>query len=267
MRYSFMTFSCPELAWGQVLEVAARFGYDGVEPRAQADHAHGIETTASAAQRAAVRQQADEAGIAVACLATSCRYVIPDAAERAAMLETSRAHIDLARDVGAPCMRVFGGSIPEGMSREEATALVADCLAELAPHAADAGVTLCVETHDSWCDANDLRTAIDRVGEPSIRVNWDVMHPYRAGMAIDEAFAALEPHIRHCHVHDGRPKAEGGGLCPIGEGFVDHGRAIELLAGIGFEGYLSGEWINWEPWESHLPRELAAMKALETGAS
>jgi hypothetical protein len=26
---------------------------------------------------------------------------------------------------------------------------------------------------------------------------------------------------------------------------------------------LSGEWINWEPYEVHLPRELAAMHELE----
>ena len=28
-------------------------------------------------------------------------------------------------------------------------------------------------------------------------------------------------------------------------------------------GYLSGEWIGWEPYAVHLPRELAAMRAYE----
>ncbi len=264
MRYSFMTFSCPELDWGQVLATARRFGYDGVEPRAQANHAPGIETTASADGRAAIRQRAADAGIAISCLATSCRYAMADEAELEQMMEDSRALIDLARDIGAPCMRVFGGGIAEGMSREDAVTQVADCLAQLAPQAAEAGVTLCVETHDSWCDANDLARVIERVGHPSVQVNWDIMHPYRAGMAIDEAFAAIGPYVRHCHFHDGKPKDEGGGLCPIGEGFVDHRRAIELLTGIGFEGHLSGEWINWEAWETHLPRELAAMKGYES---
>ena len=82
-------------------------------------------------------------------------------------------------------------------------------------------------------------------------------------MSIDEAFAAIGPFARHCHFHDGKPKDEGGGLCPIGEGYVDHRRAVELLADSGFEGHLSGEWINWEPWEAHLPRELATMRGYE----
>ena len=40
-------------------------------------------------------------------------------------------------------------------------------------------------------------------------------------------------------------------------------KAVELLASAGFTGYLSGEWIDWEPYDVHLPRELAAMKGLE----
>jgi sugar phosphate isomerase/epimerase len=263
MKYCFMTFSCPELEWERVLATAKRFGYDGVEPRAQAKHAHGVETTATAEERAAIRQQAAEAGVAIACLATSCRYTAADKGELEQMMEQSRALIALAGDIGAPCMRVFGGSIPAGMSREDATAQVADCLAALAEDAAAANVVLCAETHDSWCDANDLARVIERVDHPNVQVNWDIMHPYRAGMAIDEAFAALEPYIRHIHFHDGKPKEEGGGLCPIGEGFVDHRRAVELLAGIGYTGHLSGEWINWEPWEAHLPRELATMRGYE----
>ena len=261
MKFSFMTFSCPELTWSEVLETASRFGYDGVEPRAQAKHAHGIEVAASADQRATVRQAAADAGIEISCLATSCRYALAAPAERESMLAESRALIALAHDIGAPCMRVFGGGIPEGMSRDEATAVVADALAALAPDAEAAGVTLCVETHDSWCNANDLARVIQRVGHANVQVNWDIMHPYRAGMSVDEAFAALRPHVRHCHFHDGRQTEKGLELCPVGEGVVDHRRAVELLEGVGFAGHMSGEWIGWEPWETHLPRELAAMRS------
>jgi hypothetical protein len=38
---------------------------------------------------------------------------------------------------------------------------------------------------------------------------------------------------------------------------------IELLVGTGYDGYLSGEWINWDPWQVHLPRELRALKQIE----
>ena len=97
MKFSFMTFSCPDLTWGEVLGVAKRFGYDGVEPRAQAKHAHGIETTSSPGQRAALRRMAEDAGIAVACLATSCSYTAPTPGELSRMMADSRALIALAQ--------------------------------------------------------------------------------------------------------------------------------------------------------------------------
>lgn len=262
MKFSFMTFSCPELGWGDVLRVARDFGYDGVEPRAQAKHAHGIEVGASAGQRAAIRRMAQDAGVAIACLATSCSYTAADPAALSRTMDDSRALIALAHDIGAPAMRVFGGTIPQGMSREHAARQLAECLAKLAPEAQDAGVTLCVETHDSWCNANDLARVIREVGHANVAANWDIMHPVNAaGMTVDEAFAALRPYVRHVHFHDGRRNAKGGlDLCPIGQGIVDHRRAVQLLRSIGYQGYLSGEWIAWEPWQAHLPRELATMR-------
>ena len=50
-------------------------------------------------------------------------------------------------------------------------------------------------------------------------------------------------------------------------GIVDHKRALELLKEMGYEGYISGEWIQWEPAEVHLPRELATLKRLEAEIS
>jgi hypothetical protein len=38
---------------------------------------------------------------------------------------------------------------------------------------------------------------------------------------------------------------------------------VQLLRAAGYDGYLSGEWIDWEPCEVHLPRELATMRVYE----
>ncbi|MBI2437911.1 MAG: hypothetical protein HYV36_03760, partial [Lentisphaerae bacterium] len=58
MKYSFMSFSCPQLTFVQLLATAKRFGYDGVEPRIDAEHRHGVETAASAAQRQEIKKLA-----------------------------------------------------------------------------------------------------------------------------------------------------------------------------------------------------------------
>jgi len=100
-----------------------------------------------------------------------------------------------------------------------------------------------------------------RVDHPAIRVNWDIMHPVRVEqVAMADAYATLKPWISHCHFHDGATTDGKLAMVPIGEGIIDHETALKLLEADRFAGYMSGEWINWQPYAEHLPRELATMK-------
>ena len=119
MKYAFMSFSCPDLTLAELLTLAGKLGYDGIEPRLAARHQHGIETAIGAAQRRAIRQQVAEGDIALACLATSCKYADPQTVA-ANVAETQRC-IDLAGDLGCPRLRVFGGALPAGVSRAQGT--------------------------------------------------------------------------------------------------------------------------------------------------
>ena len=175
--------------------------------------------------------------------------------------------IDLAADVGAGRIRVFGGTLAKDQKREDAIRIVADALRAVADHAKGRGVTVCMETHDSWCLPEDVAAVMQRVNHPAIAVNWDIMHPVLVcKVTMDQAFETLKPWIRHLHIHDGTLGSTQ--LVPIGNGGIDHRCAVELLLPIPYEGYLSGEWINWsDPYEMHLPRELATMKSYERAAA
>jgi sugar phosphate isomerase/epimerase len=255
-----MSFSTPELTLAEMLEVARRYGYDGIEPRLDAKHAHGIERQTTPAQRAAIRQQVAASGISLACLATSLTYADPQ--QRDETLRQTHECIDLAGDLGVPVIRVFGGMIPQGVSREQAIDLVVTSLRSAAQHAAERKVIIAMETHDDWCDPAHVATVMERVAHPAIAVNWDIMHPVRMGKAtIDQSFNALRRWIRHLHLHDGTGKDVT--LAPIGTGDYDHRRTLELLKTIRYDGYLSGEWIGWEPYATHLPRELVTLKGYE----
>lgn len=265
MKYSFMSFSCPQLTFAQLLATAKRFGYDGVEPRIDAEHRHGVETTASAGQRKKFKKEALSQGIAISCIATSCTYANPEITKQ--NVEYTRKCIDLAADVGAGRIRVFGGQLAKDQQQTDAIKIVAEALRLVADRAGARGVTICMETHDSWCRPADVAAVMQAVSHPAIAANWDIMHPVRVHQTpIDEAFTTLKPWIRHLHIHDG--KAGSTELMPIGQGAVDHKRAIELLLTIPYLGYLSGEWINWSiPFEEHLPSELATLKSYERAAS
>lgn len=261
MNYSFMTFSCPTLSFEEALRMAKMYGYNGIEPRITAKHEHGIEPDADDAHLADCKASAEAAGIAICCIATSCRYANPETA--AQNVEDTRRAIELAVKLGAPCLRVFGGGFPEDISREAAIDGLVAALGQVAGDAAAAGVTLCFETHDSWTDPEHVATVVRAVDSPAVQVNWDIMHPVRqSGYTIADSYAILKPWVKHLHVHDGSigDKLE---LRPIGEGDIDHRTALELLLRDGYEGFISGEWIGWEPFEVHLPREIMVLKRYE----
>ncbi len=266
MKYAFMSFSCPEASFAEMLDLAVKSGYDGVELRAQSKHGHGAELDADATVRSDIRKQAREAGIDICCVATSCRFADPDTA--AGSVEDMLQAIDLAADIGAPCIRVFGGKLGEGLSRAAATDLLAESLRSGAEKASSRGVTVCMETHDEWTNPQHVAAVIKAVDHPNIAVNWDIMHPVLfSGWDMAAAFEALRPWIRHVHFHDG-PISDSSKLKPIGTGDIDHHTAVRLLKALPYEGFLSGEWINWEddPAEIYLPRELATMKTYENDA-
>lgn len=260
MRYSFMTFSTPGLTLAEVLAVAARYGYDAIEPRIDSGHRHGIELTTDATARATIRAVVAASGLALSCLATSCCFANP--ATCAMEVAIAREAIDLAGDVGAPCIRVFGGQLGVGLDRTDAVALLVAALGSLAGQAAARGVTVCLETHDDWCDPRDVAAVLTGVNHPNIAANWDIMHPVRMKYcSMDEAFVILHPWIHHVHLHDGisNPLT----FLPIGTGEFDHRTAIRRLLEIGYSGFLSGEWIDWEAYDLHLPRELATLREYE----
>lgn len=260
MKYSFMSFSVPDMNLADTLQVAERYGYDALEPRLDAKHAHGIEVTASPAQRQAIVDQVAKSPIKLACLASGLKYADPAVKEQ--VLQETHERIDLAGDLNVPLMRVFGGRLPDSVTRPQAIEQLVDCLTQVADHAAERDVTLCLETHDDWCDPKHVATVVEQVAHRAVAVNWDAMHPVRTGHAtIDESFEILRPWIRHLHVHDGT--IDEFKLAPMGTGDIDHKRVIELLTTIDYDGYLSGEWIKWEPYDVHLPRELATLKKYE----
>jgi sugar phosphate isomerase/epimerase len=266
MNYAFMTFSCPQATWDQVLAMANEYGYVAVEPRLDSEHQHGVEVSADAATRQQKRQAAKDAGIDICCIATSCQYTKPDEVDQ--QVQDTHDRIDLAADMGAHRLRVFGGLIPDGISREQAIANVAAALRSVADHAAERDVVVCLETHDAWCDPNDVVALMKAVDHPHIAVNWDIMHPVnRGGVTMDQAFDILRPWIKYVHYHDGKPKGDGKvDLCTVGEGIIDHTTAIARLREMNYDGYMSGEWIGWDPPEVHLPREMAAIRAAEPAA-
>ncbi len=267
MKYSFMTFSCPDSSLENAVKLAKRLGYDAIEPRTARKHKHGIEIESDSSARREIRELIAKSGIELSCLASSCRFADP--CERKENIENAIEAVQLAADIGCRNVRVFGGKIPDNVSREEAIESVASALKEIAVAAEDNEVYVCMEVHDDWCDPEHVAAVIELADHPLIAVNWDIMHSVRtAGKSIEQAFTRLRLWIRHCHFHDGVWEDDANKtltIVPVGEGGIDHQKAVELLQESGYDGFLSGEWIRRPdlPPEEYLRNDLATMKNYE----
>jgi sugar phosphate isomerase/epimerase len=87
-----------------------RYGYDAIEWRL-ADGAI-IEPDTPVSVRRRLREVPVANGIAIACLNSSCRVVQASPQERTAVTEAAQRMIDMAAELGAPLLRVFGGPLP-----------------------------------------------------------------------------------------------------------------------------------------------------------
>lgn len=265
MKFAFMSFSTPRQSLAEMLALAKGIGYDGIEPRVEQHHRHGIELSADPPHRRALRKEIEASGVSLASIATCCKYADP--ATTAANVELTRKYIDLASDLNCTRIRVFGGQIPPGFSHDQAANLLIDSLRSLGDYAAPRQITLCLETHDSWCDPAIVAFIMREVDHPAVGVNWDIMHTVRQGKAsMEEAFRVLRPWIRHVHVHDGVNRIDKLRIVPIGTGELDHRLVLRLLKTGEFQGFVSGEWIESmmspEFFSAHLPSELATLKRL-----
>src|SRR5580765_621192 len=118
MKISFSTLACPDWTMPQIMEIAANSGYDGIELRfVEGEDSLWKLAAFSATQLAATRRAFTDRGLTVACVDTSCRFHSPDAKERAAAIEEGARMSDLAAELGAPGIRVFGDTIQPGANR------------------------------------------------------------------------------------------------------------------------------------------------------
>lgn len=262
MKYAFTSFSCPDRELRDMIAMAQEYGYSALEIRSGARHAHGIELGLEPEKAAAIVQAFTESGMALHGLSISCHYSNPATVQ--ANIEQTEAYIQLAHMLNVPLLRVFCGIIPQGLHRNEARTQIVGALKQLAPKAAPAGIQLVVETHDDWSSPSEMAAVMEAVDHPAVGVVWDVMHTLRGGGAsMEDAYRLLKPWLQHVHIHDGLLELSELTFRPIGQGEIDHRPVVRILREEGYDGVLSGEWLDWEAPEMHLPRELATMLRYE----
>jgi sugar phosphate isomerase/epimerase len=245
-RIAFSNLAAPDWTIERTAEAVREFGYDGLELRLLDGEPIDALELAPGTRRTLAAALVD---VEIPCLDTSIVLAGPFERELPAAIE-------LARDVRADTVRVFGGDVADldDVARRLEPLLVPD-------------VTVAIETHDHFASAIRVAELVALVGNPSFAAVWDLHHPTRVGESPQIVIDALGPAIRLVHVKDARRRGEDWELVPLGEGELPVGECLDLLRASGYEGWLTVEWEKrWHPHladpEIALPHELAALRAL-----
>ena len=193
ITYLGLWYHGPALTLEQVIERAARFGYDGVEVDGKRPHGNPLDLPSSRCRE--LRQKAADAGVALYAVAANNDFSSPVPEHREAQLVYLRELIRATADLGARTLRVFAAWPGVTVSEEGTSYLHArqiwreahlrvdpettwqwccEGLAEAARFADDAGVTLALQNHAPVTNSPaDMLRMIRAVASPHVKACLD----------------------------------------------------------------------------------------------
>lgn len=233
---------------------AIETGYTGIEiaPFTLSDDPASI----PASQRSEYRDIIESEGLGYVGLhslltvpAGELHITTPDDQVRNHSWEYFRELIDLCADLGEGGMMILGSGrqrrTVEGSTVEDATARLRDGLADVAPHAADRGVTILPETlAPHLCDVltsmEQTVAVVNAIDHPAIQTIFDTHNAVAEKLPHDELIRRYAELIRHVQINemDGRHP---------GTGSYDFSVPLRALKEIEYAGWLSLEVFKFDP--------------------
>lgn len=240
--YSSFPVWVPAYPLEETIKRLARIGYDGIEIGAAAPHAYPAYL--DTARRREIKQVLDDNGMVVSAMLPAPgggpghNVASPLAEERRAAIQQYKDVAQLCADLGGSIVLYVAGWQIFGTTRQQAFEWSREALAEVAPFAADLGVTVAVEptpTDSNLIEsADDAIELVEAVGGANVKTMFDTIHVYyRNEPATDYAYR-MRDLLGYVHLSDVDRLAPG-------KGRGDFVGLIEALREIGYDGWLSME--------------------------
>lgn len=230
MKLSFTTY---RIGIGQTLEqliaMAKRAGCVGIEFRIDQSQGHGIETSLDKPGRLRARRMLEDNYLETVSISTGCYLHHTGKEERTKSVAHAIEAGELARDMGSKFIRVFGDYVPEGMSAQDAVALVADAYGQIADALEPMGVDVLLEMHGQFNLPAYAIGVLKTANRPNTGLIYnsdtrDITYP----CSVSEVVLEVLPYIKHVHMHDY-------------DGTYPYAQLFRLLAEAGYGGFMSAE--------------------------
>jgi sugar phosphate isomerase/epimerase len=269
MRIAGHTMGTPEYTVPEAIDLFARLSLEGIEAICHDEYRSAVRTDASRATLRELRRRAEEQGLGFAA-------ITPYATDlNAADAQVAKVHqdlllrsIEIAHELGSPCVRTYAGRDTGGPGRAERLRRLVEAVHAPAEAASQAGVRLGFENHFNTLADSAKATveAVRAVNHPAIGIVYDQGNLTMLGAEKHRETIRLQaPYLIHVHVKDLRfkdkppdtPSAAVESLpaeakptvsLPVGEGILPWPEIIAELKRTGYDGWLSIEYERrWYP--------------------
>ncbi len=239
------------LDFGESCSAISEIGYSGIEiaPFTLAENPVRLsDEDRSQIRRTIARNQLEFIGLHWLLVSPKGLHATtPDKTLRRQTWDFIGALIDLCRDLrtqpGATSVMVFGSpqqrSASGTVTSAEATEVLVEELARIAPRAENSGVQLLLEplSRSQTNVVTSLAEAVqivESIGSPAVQTMFDVHNAVDEALPHSELLRHYMPHIRHVHVNemDGREP---------GSGNVDFQTLLSTLSALAYTGWVSLE--------------------------
>lgn len=272
MRLAFSSNAYLNFSFQEAARRIAGAGYAGIEIMADVPHAWPAYLLPET--KKAIIQNVKDSGLQISNVNAFMMNAINDHRQkywhpswiepyqpyRQVRIDHTRRALDMAKELGAPCITTEpGGPLEPGQSWEQALEIFCESLRPVADHAKALGIPLLVEPEPGLLIETTeqyLRFA-EVFHHPGIGLNFDIGHMYCVNDDPAQSVRTLAKHIRHVHLEDIAATRVHHHMIP-GEGAIQFPPIIKALRDIHYSG-----WITIELYPCIDKPDEAARKAFE----
>jgi sugar phosphate isomerase/epimerase len=184
-----------------ILKVCKAVGISPVELRTQ--HAHGVEPSLGASDRKKIRSQFESAGVAIWGLGSTCEFQSADPAVVRKNIESCKAFVKLAADLGARGVKVRPNGVPAGVALDRTLEQIGKALIECGTAGANEGIEIFVEVHGKTTQIPaNMRKIMEHCGHKNVGLTWNSNPTDVVNGSVAASFKMLWPWIRSCHINE-----------------------------------------------------------------
>jgi sugar phosphate isomerase/epimerase len=178
----------------------------GVELRTT--HAHGVEPSLGARERAEVKKRFDDSPVVFIGPGTNECYHHTDPAKLKAAIEATKAFIKLSHDCGGSGVKVKPNDLPKDVPQQKTVEQIGKSLNTLGAFGADYGQQIRLEVHGRCSPLPIIKAIMDVADHPNVGVCWNSNAQDLEGEGLEHNFNLVKDrfgataHVRELNLGD-----------------------------------------------------------------